>query len=132
MGDKMTEIFGEPIYTYSRAQALEDGEQVDVSQVAREAGIRFPVFMNRAVWACYVEVPRGLSPSDCDERGRLHDILWMLRANIIASHDGDRIKFDLLCRTREGNRRVTLKAMCGPLDVDKPEPAITIMLPEED
>lgn len=32
------EIFGDPIHTYSREQALEDGFLVDVSETAREAG----------------------------------------------------------------------------------------------
>src|ERR1035437_5291152 len=33
------------IYVYTRKQAVEDGEQVDVSPTATEAGIRFPVFL---------------------------------------------------------------------------------------
>jgi hypothetical protein len=36
---------------------------------------------------------------------------------------------------RNDNRRprlVTLKATCGPRDIDDPAPAITIMQPEED
>ncbi len=48
------------IYAYTRKQAIEDGEQVDVSTTAAEAG------------------------------------------------------------------------MCGPLDMDAPEPAITVMMPDED
>ncbi len=35
------------IYAYTRKQAIEDGEQVDVSTTAAEAGIRFPVFLTR-------------------------------------------------------------------------------------
>ena len=27
---------------------------------------------------------------------------------------------------------VNLKAMCGPRDIDDPQPAITVMLPDED
>ena len=37
------ELFGEVISSYSRAQAIEDGVLVDVSSVAREAGINFPI-----------------------------------------------------------------------------------------
>ena len=38
------------IYAYTRKQAVEDGEQVDVSTAAAEAGIRFPVFLTRRVF----------------------------------------------------------------------------------
>ena len=37
------------IYTYTRAQAIEDGYIVDVSEVASEAGFRWPVAVTRAV-----------------------------------------------------------------------------------
>ena len=47
----------EIIYAYTRAQAIEDGELVDVSETARESGIKFPVAVTRAVWAKYVEIP---------------------------------------------------------------------------
>ena len=39
----------EVISSYSRAQAIEDGVLVDVSTVAKEAGIKFPVAMTAAV-----------------------------------------------------------------------------------
>ena len=39
--------WGEPIYTYTRAQAIEDGEQVEVSQLAQEAGIKYRTFLTR-------------------------------------------------------------------------------------
>lgn len=47
-------IFGELIYSYTRAQALADGELVDVSQTAIEAGFRVPVAITRALWAAIV------------------------------------------------------------------------------
>ena len=48
---------GEVIYTYTRAHAIADGSQVDVTKLAQEAGIRFPVFLTRAVYDAYVTVP---------------------------------------------------------------------------
>ena len=38
------------IYSYSRADALGDGQLVDISQLAREAGFVFPVAITRAVY----------------------------------------------------------------------------------
>ena len=121
----------EVISSYTRAQALEDGVLVDVSETAREAGIRFPVAMTRTVWGEYVEVPEGVTCQD--ETGRLWDILWMLRCN--ARQGGDTLFFKLYVRNHNRERLtkadlVTLKAVCGPEDT--PEPVITIMLPDED
>jgi hypothetical protein len=126
------EPFGPPIYTYTRAQALADGFQVEVTKVAAEAGIRFPVFLTRGVYDGYVAVPPGVTGQD--EAGRLWDVLWMLRMAMRGARDGqDRLPFRLYVRNdNHAPRLVELLAACGPLDVDKPEPAITIMLSGED
>jgi hypothetical protein len=54
------EPFGPVIYTYTRSQAIADGFQVEVSKVAREAGITYPVFLTRAVYDSFVIVPPGV------------------------------------------------------------------------
>ena len=127
--EKATEFFGEVIHTYSRADALGDGVLVEVSEVAREAGIKFPVAITRTVWGEYVEVPEGVTGQD--EMGRLWDILYMLTVEIRKSGGVDQILYDLYVRnTNWRPSRVTLKALCGP--GDNMEPVITIMLPDED
>jgi hypothetical protein len=123
----------EIISSYTRAQAIEDGELVDVARVAREAGITFPVAITRSVFNLYVAVPAGVPCQD--EAGRLCDVLWMLRAAIRSGRGGDRIDFQLYVRNSKRSRLdrrdlVTLKAICGP--GDDAAPVITIMLPEED
>jgi hypothetical protein len=65
--------FGEIIYAYTRAQAVADGCQVDVTKTAQEAGIKFPVFLTRAVYDNYVAVPQGVTGQD--EAGRLWDVI---------------------------------------------------------
>lgn len=120
------------IYIYSRREALADGNQVEVSATAKEAGLKFPVFLTRAVYDQYVTVPEGLS--DQDEAGRLWDIVWMLRHGIkTAPADMVRLPFELYVKNSEQNapQLVTLIAECGPIDFDDPRPAITIMLPDE-
>ena len=42
--------FDPAIFAYTRAQAIEDGILVDVSETAREAGFRIPVAITRTVW----------------------------------------------------------------------------------
>ncbi|MBI1178470.1 hypothetical protein GC207_13630 [bacterium] len=120
------------IYSYTRKQALADGFQIDVSHTAREAGIKFPVFLTRAVFGRYVTVPPGVQCQD--EPGRLWDIVWMLRFAVHRSRDGARrIPFALYVRNDNHRARlIKLIATCGPLDIDDPKPAITVMLPDED
>ena len=124
--------FGEVIYTYTRKQAVADGFQVDASATAKEAGIRFPVFLTRTVFDAYVAVPPDVQGQD--ESGRLWDFVWMLRYAISrARGHSDRVPVALY--VRNDNRRaklVKLIAQCGPLDMDDPQPAITVMLPDED
>jgi hypothetical protein len=38
------------IYRYTRADALRDGVLIDVSEVAREAGFKWPVALTAADW----------------------------------------------------------------------------------
>src|SRR5580765_4522836 len=84
--------FGPVIYSYTRSQAIADGFQVEVSKVAREAGITYPVFLTRAVYDNYVTVPPALKNGKCDSHqdaaGRLWDIVWMTRFAIIRSRAG--------------------------------------------
>jgi len=125
-------VFGEVVYSYTRAQAIADGFQVEVTEAAREAGICFPVFLTRSVYDAYVTVPPGVEVRD--ERGRLHDVLWMLRFAIFkAQPDQSRLHFALY--VRNDNRRpklVKLIATCGPVDIDNPKPALTVMQPGEE
>jgi len=124
--------FGEVIYAYTRKQAVADGEQVDVTTTAQEAGIKFPVFITRGVFESYVAVPEGVTGQD--EAGRLWDIVWMLRFAIQRSH-GHTDRLPVALYVRNDNRAaklVKLIAVCSALDMDDPQPAITIMLPDED
>ena len=89
----------EVIYSYSRAQAIEDGVLVDVSEMATEAGFKHPTALTRAVWDDCVRVPEGLS--DQDEEGRLWDVLWMSAFAIRkhrAKHRIDSVRVDLYVR----------------------------------
>ena len=127
----------EVISVYTRAQAVEDGALVDVSETAREAGIKFPVAVTAAVWADCCEWTEadekkkgGYGQS---ERGRLWDVISMLRFAISAGgKQGDHLLYKVSRIPRPGygaKRLVTLKAICGP--GDRPEPVITIMQSNE-
>ena len=124
--------FGDVVYSYTRAQAVADGVQVEVSKVAAEAGIRFPVFLTRTVFDAYVAVPPDVSGQD--EAGRLWDVVWMLRFAIQRTKRGvERLPFALYVRNdNRAAKLIKLVAVAGPLDIDDPAPAITVMMPDED
>lgn len=133
----LTEIFGEVIYSYTRAQAIEDGVLVDVSRTAQEAGFRWPVALTHAAWEDCVAWSEDDTKRQTiqDQSGRLWDVLWMaFNAIRQALAGGSELDFKLY-RVPRGGRAIkaeltTLKLVCGP--GDEGEPVVTIMLPHED
>ena len=118
------------IYSYTRADAIRDGVLIDVSTVAREAGLKCPVALTRAAWERCVAVPPGVLCQD--EAGRLWDVLWLL-ACAARRGGGPEVRFGVHVRNDNRERTpplVRLKALCGP--GDQGEPVLTVMLPEED
>ena len=89
--------FDPVISVYTRAQAIEDGILVDVSETAREAGFTIPVAVTRAVWNRIVALPEGYRGFQ-DERGRLWDVLWMARHYALRASDSDRVRMCVLVR----------------------------------
>jgi hypothetical protein len=120
------------ISRYTRAHAIEDGMLVDVTHTPErtEAGIKYPVAMTRAVYETCVELTPAAKRAGNDVRGRLWDVLWMMRFPVRRIDPTAHI-FELFCVTdRQRPSKVQLKAVCGP--GDDAEPVITIMLPDED
>jgi len=119
----------EVISSYSRRQAIEDGELIDVSEAATEVGFIHPTAVTRAVWERYVKVPESVPWQD--ERGRLHDVVWMARCGIPSGCNDSEVIFPMLVdNDGKGGNEVRLKAVAGP--GDNAEPVITIMTPDED
>jgi hypothetical protein len=138
--DAMTEMFGEVIHTYTRGEAIADGVLVDVSEMAKEAGFKFPVAVTQRLHAEVITPDPRSEAEGQSVDGRLWDALHMLHMAI---------KGVLPCKTTPGpgpaqtteyqcyfvmkrrqRKLLTLKAICGP--GDQAEPVITIMLPDED
>jgi D-tyrosyl-tRNA(Tyr) deacylase len=114
------------IHSYTRAQALDDGVLVDVTEWAspREMmrGFTIPVAMTAAVWAL-CEAPEESGES---ARGRAHDVLWM--ASLAARRHGNNDRANFLVEI--GGETVALWLQIGP--GDSGEPVATIMLQGED
>lgn len=113
--------FGEVISSYTRAQAIEDGVLIDVTETARKAGFKFHTVITADVDALCNDV----GDSGEDYAGRLWDILFV--ANRLArSVSGDRFNFKVSFAGEDHD----LWMHCGP--GDNAEPVITIMLKGED
>lgn len=133
----MYELFGEPIHVYTRAQAVEDGELVELPEaVCREAGFRFPVCVTRTVWESCIAWPEDEAGMQ-DQAGRMWDVLWMARNAGLRARDASRVEYQLHVVPRGEDARddhmpplVTLVLHIGPGDTA--EPVITIMQPGED
>ena len=118
------------IDVYTRAQALEDGVLVDVSATAVEVGIKFPVAVTRTVWDDVVEPDEIAKRHGESIRGRIWDVLWMLRTAISAQGGASTLMYHVLATKAGRKHLIELKSLCGP--GDSQEPVITIMLPSED
>ena len=135
--DPVTELFGEVISTYSRAQALDDGVLVDAGPMAKEVGFRIPVALTAAAWSDCVVWSDADSERQVhqDQSGRLFDVLYMAHHAIRSSRsNGDRLTFQLYRVPRDGKSTeaviTTLKLIVGP--GDQGEPVVTILLLGED
>lgn len=124
--------FGEPIFAYTRQQALADGLLVDVTNQAREAGIGGSVAVTSGLWHERIVPSERQKELGQDQEGRLWDVLWLLRLAILKLKDGaDEAIYEVLFLNDQGqHERQQIKALCGPDDEGKP--CITIMLPNED
>ena len=114
------------IHRYTRAQAIEDGMLIDLTAWAKETGFKFPVACTSAVWNQYVVPPPTTVELGQSERGRLHDVLWMLFLAIRKSGGGDELQFKVIfLQSPKRQETVTLKALCGP--GDEGEPVLTVL-----
>lgn len=134
----LAELYGAPISVYTRAQAIEDGFLVDVSEHAREVGFMVPVAMSRAAWTAYVEWTDADTKRQThqDQAGRLHDVLWMARGAgrascRIATERGSsgRARFQFYSVPRGGRAKMP---RCRQLDIVRDGDGFTILCPSED
>jgi len=122
----MLELFGEPIYIYTRKQAIEDGVLIDVTETAKEAGFKVPV----AVTCTLHEIINTVSKKSYQSfEGRLWDVLYM--GALAARNNPTQSTILYVLRLTHGRKKnITLKMIIS--GGDDGEPVITIMLPDED
>lgn len=133
------------VHSYSRRQAIEDGVLVDLRQkpdaenpnidnldeVVANAGIRLPLAITFAAFEKYIALTPAAERAGNDIKGRLWDVLTMLRFAIRSNQNASEITFEFRCVVeRIRPSRCFLKCVVGAGDAS--EPVMTLMLPEED
>ena len=109
-----SDLWGEPIHAYSRAQAIADGILVDLTTatddrgqlLCPQAGFKVPVAITRTAWAKTVEAGGTWKHTGDGETlelkggqsltGRLWDLLWMLKLASGRASNTDRVHFLVL------------------------------------
>ena len=125
-------IFGDPIHTYTRAQAIEDGDLVLIEREESIALFRHPVCFTRALWN-HVEVPKGMEGMQ-DLKGRQWDVLWLAHLAAKCGKATDIVPFKVIMAKLGAKKQwlqptLKLRIHVGPGDT--PEPVITIGFPED-
>lgn len=118
----LEETFGPVIYSYTRAQAIEDGVLIDLSEYKDATRVfKYPVAFTSDLWD---EIVRGQGKKERVRNGRIWDVCYMSTV----------FKRDLSESRREfkvivGRRTLVLWADCGP--GDDGEPVMTIGFPSD-
>jgi hypothetical protein len=119
-----SDLFGEIIFAYTRAQAIADGALVDVSNRAKRFAIRFPVALTTALYAAITR--------DADTDAAKHlcvDLLLITMRRKIAAATGPTDRIDFTVKIPQAPA-IDVYALCTPGDTS--DPVITVMLPHED
>lgn len=127
------EIFGEPIHTYTRAEAIEDGVLIDLSYAESDTApvcrqhYKYPIACTAAVFAVMEKAVNNRRYCN-DYAGILHDMLFMSRA-MARKLDESTVIFRCIIAgaARSKYHDFKLQVHGG----DQGEPVITISLPRE-
>lgn len=119
----------ELIHAYTRAQAIEDGVLVDLSDADGVKGhFKYPLACTAAVWAVIDRAVKNEKHCN-DLAGVLHDVCWMSKVCARSIDPTTRI-FKVIITGAGRKKYHTFKMVCGP--GDDAEPVLTLMMPEED
>jgi hypothetical protein len=129
----LSDLFGDVIVAYTRAQAIEDGQQTlltgELADTAREAGYRYPVYLTSTVFDVLERAEKNKKWCN-DWKGLIWDLCWM-SARTGRMIDEQTRQFVVTIKGAGRRSNYTFYAQCGPTDIDNAAPCITIMTREE-
>lgn len=128
----MRELFGDPIHTYTRADALNDGTLIDLNIAAPSVcaqHLRMHLACTAAVWNLFERAVLNERYGN-DLNGILHDVLTMWRLAFYRQDDSQSALFNVIITGAGPRQRHTLKMKVDA--GDNGEPVLTLMMPDED
>ena len=119
--------FGPVVFAYTRAQAIDDGVLVDLSNldVVRKHW-RLPMACTSAVWGV---IRSAVDDLGCDLDGVLHDLFWLAKIHVQYADKGEHSSF-IVFTCSIGHTNHEYKLHLGP--GDDGEPVLTLMFSSED
>jgi hypothetical protein len=120
------------VHAYSRMQALSDGVLLDLSELAREAGFRWPLAVTSRLYYEYLVPSLELASDGQSLTGRAWDLLNVLKYTIREAKDETFLRFSVLFLMSRGSTPIPIEliSIAGP--GDDGEPVLTVLLPDED
>ncbi len=118
----------------TRKEALEEGRQKDLSDLAKEAGLLVPVFITTRVWDKWITPDEEGIKQGENERSRIMNVLNKLLYYIRVHRQTSRsnlIYFPVPLSKEGKQENVQLLSHLGPIERTDNRPCITIMTPEE-
>lgn len=111
------------IYSYTRKEAIEDGCQKlldgDLGKLAQDAGYKWPVYVTNSVFNI---VEKAIENETSDLLGVFWDILFMSR------HMKENVSdFMIKFKVKINGRFQEFYMETGPIDIDDPNPCLTLM-----
>ncbi|MDE0094686.1 MAG: hypothetical protein OXO49_09330 [Gammaproteobacteria bacterium] len=124
----------DPAYTGSRAQAIADGEIVDVSEIGSQVGFKWPVAITKTAWDNLVTWSDEDSERQVPQRekSRLYELMSKCADSVrMRGPKCDRMKFHVQRVPRDGIatkvRTAVAQIVAHPGDAG--EPVLTIRMP---
>jgi hypothetical protein len=117
----------EVIYSYTRKDAVEDGQQVllegKLADLAKQAGWKYPVYLTDTVWRL-VGMASKSETYQHDLEGVLWDILTMARHG--RPYTRDIQAYEVIINSIGRRRKHAFYIQIGSTDINDPSPALTI------
>jgi len=127
-------VFGPVIFSYTRAQAIEDGVLVDITSWAKESGFTCPVAITRGAYDTTIAVSEAEKALGQSVRGRGHDVLWMFYLACRRANTSE-LKFSVMVARvggRDGVKHELVELWAKCHGGDNGEMVMTIMVNGED
>jgi hypothetical protein len=132
--DKTAEVHQQQvIHSYTRQEAIENGEQIlasgELANIARSIGYKYPVYMTRGVFELVEKAVNNQKHCN-DWNGVFSDLMTMSRhcARVISPSCN---QFVCIITGTGRVKKHTFYLEVGAMDINDPEPVMTLMLPDD-